>query len=142
MGPLTIAYICKNFCYIVIQSSAASLATVQLAAHQAVFGIWNLCAFTTAPLEQVSLTFIPAAKQAWQRAATARLVLGMGVLDGLACGVVSAAVPLLVPHLLTRDPAIWPLMASVAPQVCPGVQTAGSMPAPVSPLVLPLVLVQ
>lgn len=34
MGPLSVTYICKNLCYILLQTAAASLSMVQLAAHQ------------------------------------------------------------------------------------------------------------
>lgn len=34
MGPLSVTYICKNVCYILLQTAAASLSMVQLAAHQ------------------------------------------------------------------------------------------------------------
>lgn len=34
MGPLSITYVCKNLCYILLQTAAASLSFVQLAAHQ------------------------------------------------------------------------------------------------------------
>lgn len=66
MGPLSIAYLCKNVCYLFIQSSAAALATLPLAAHQAVFSVWNLCAFTSAPVEQAALVFLPRARAPWQ----------------------------------------------------------------------------
>lgn len=34
MGPLSVTYVCKNLCYIRLQTAAASLSMVQLAAHQ------------------------------------------------------------------------------------------------------------
>lgn len=34
MGPLSVTYICKNLCYILLQTAAASLSLIQLAAHQ------------------------------------------------------------------------------------------------------------
>lgn len=43
MGPLSLQYVAKNACYLLIQATAAGLGTVKLAAHQAVFSFW--CAF-------------------------------------------------------------------------------------------------
>lgn len=34
MGPLAVAYVCKNTCYVVLQTAAAGLDTFRLAAHQ------------------------------------------------------------------------------------------------------------
>jgi hypothetical protein len=34
MGPLSVTYVCKNLCYILLQTTAASLSMIQLAAHQ------------------------------------------------------------------------------------------------------------
>ena len=34
MGPLAVAYVCKNTCYLVLQTAAAGLDTIRLAAHQ------------------------------------------------------------------------------------------------------------
>ena len=34
MGPLSVAYLCKNLCYILLQTTAASLDLIRLAAHQ------------------------------------------------------------------------------------------------------------
>jgi hypothetical protein len=114
MGPLAVAYVCKNCCYLVLQTAAAGLDTVRLAAHQAVFSYWNLLAFTTAPLEQISLAFVPAAKPGWQRRSAVGFVLGLGVAVGVVSGLLSAAVPLLAPWALTRDAMVWPHMASVS----------------------------
>ncbi|WIA32752.1 hypothetical protein OEZ86_005937 [Tetradesmus obliquus] len=115
MGPLSVTYVCKNLCYILLQAAAASLSWVQLAAHQAVFSVWNLLAFTTTPLEQAALAFVPAAAPGWQQRATVQLLLSIAVVIGVACGLLATGVPLLAPQLLTRDPAVWQHMASVAP---------------------------
>jgi peptidoglycan/LPS O-acetylase OafA/YrhL len=82
---------------------------------QAVFSYWNLLAFTTAPLEQISLAFIPAAAPGWRRRETVAFVLRLGALVGVAAGLLSAVLPLAAPQLLTRDAAVWPHMAAVAP---------------------------
>lgn len=42
MGPLSVTYICKNLCYILLQTAAASLSLVQLAAHQVGLVSWTL----------------------------------------------------------------------------------------------------
>jgi hypothetical protein len=82
--------------------------------RQAVFSYWNLLAFTTAPLEQISLAFVPASAPGWQRRSTIKMVLLLGGAIGVVSGLLSAAVPLLAPQLLTKDPLVWPHMASVA----------------------------
>jgi len=66
---------------------------------QAVFSYWNLLAFTTAPLEQISLAFVPASKPGWQRRSTIAFVLGLGAVVGAVSGLLSAAVPLLAPQV-------------------------------------------
>lgn len=43
MGPLSVTYICKNLCYILLQTAAASLSLVQLAAHQVRCALPALC---------------------------------------------------------------------------------------------------
>lgn len=115
MGPLAVAYVCKNLCYLVLQTAAAGLETARLAAHQAVFSFWNLLAFTTACLEQVALAFVPSAAPGWRRKEAARLVLVLGAAVGAAGGLAAASVPALAPWLLTRDAAVWPHMSSIAP---------------------------
>lgn len=72
-------------------------------------------AFCSAPLEQTALAYVPAAASPRQAADTVRLLLGLSVVIGVGAGLLAAAVPLLVPQALTRDPAVWPFMASVAP---------------------------
>lgn len=82
---------------------------------QAVFSIWNLLAFTTAPLEQAALTYIPASTTRSEQRTTLQLLLCVSVLIGVVCGSIACAVPLLIPQLLTKDAAVWPHMARVAP---------------------------
>lgn len=83
---------------------------------QAVFSVWNLLAFATAPLEQAALAFMPAATTVWQRHGSIQLLALIAAGIGLACGVISAGIPLLQPQLLTRDAAVWCHMATIAPQ--------------------------
>jgi len=82
---------------------------------QAVFSIWNLLAFTTAPLEQAALTYIPASTTRSEQRTTLQLLLFVSVFIGVVCGSIACAVPLMVPQLLTKDAAVWPHMARVAP---------------------------
>eukprot|EP00775_Hariotina_reticulata_P006359 gene6359-6592_t len=115
MGPLSVTYVCKNLCYILLQTAAASLNWVQLAAHQAVFSVWNLLAFTTAPLEQAALAYIPSASTRLQQQSTVQVLLMFACCIGIGCGLLAAGVPLLAPQLLTKDPAVWVHMSRVAP---------------------------
>jgi Na+-driven multidrug efflux pump len=80
-----------------------------------VFSIWNLLAFTTAPLEQCALTYIPAATTRSEQRTTLQLLLSVSIFIGIVCGSIACAVPLLAPQLLTRDAAVWPHMARVSP---------------------------
>lgn len=83
---------------------------------QAVFSIWNLLAFTAAPLEQTALTFMPAARHDWQKRSTTQLVVAAGIVLGACCGSIVAVAALLQPQLFTKDVAVWPFMSAVAPQ--------------------------
>jgi hypothetical protein len=82
---------------------------------QAVFSVWNLLAFSTTPLEQAALAFVPAAAPGWQQRSTVQLLLCIALVIGVACGLLATGVPLLAPQLLTRDPAVWQYMSQVAP---------------------------
>jgi Na+-driven multidrug efflux pump len=82
---------------------------------QAVFSVWNLLAFTTAPLEQAALAYIPAAASLAERRTTLQLLGGVSAAIGVTCGLLAAGVPLLAPQLLTRDTAVWEHMAKIAP---------------------------
>jgi Na+-driven multidrug efflux pump len=82
---------------------------------QAVFSVWNLLAFTTAPLEQAALAYLPSATTRLQQQATVQVLLLFATCIGIGCGLLAAGVPLLAPQLLTRDPAVWVHMSSVAP---------------------------
>lgn len=82
---------------------------------QAVFSIWNLLAFTTAPLEQAALTYIPASTTRAEQRTTLQLLLVVSIGIGIVCGTVACAVPLLAPMVLTKDAAVWPHMGRIAP---------------------------
>lgn len=62
------------------------------------------------------MAFIPRARTGWQRDETVRLVLRQGLAMGVVCGGVTAALVAGAPQLLTRDSAVWPFIAAVAPQ--------------------------
>ncbi|KXZ56871.1 hypothetical protein GPECTOR_1g786 [Gonium pectorale] len=112
MGPLSITYLCKNVSYLFIQTTAATLTTTKLAAHQALFAIWNILAWTITPFEQAALTYLPGTR-GWRKAAGIRLLVGLGTVGGVACGAVLAALVMSAPGIMTRDAAVWPHMQSV-----------------------------
>ncbi|GIL73237.1 hypothetical protein Vretimale_4844 [Volvox reticuliferus] len=113
MGPLSITYICKNVSYLFIQTTAASLETTKLAAHQSLFAVWNLLAWTVTPFEQAALTYLPGTR-GWRKAAGISLLVGLGAAGGVVCGAVLAALVCAAPAVLTRDAAVWPHLQSVA----------------------------
>ncbi len=50
--------------YMTLSYVASSLAPLELAAHQLVYSLWSLCSYSTVPLEQVALAFVPVARGA------------------------------------------------------------------------------
>lgn len=50
MGPLTVVSMSKNTCYLIVQTTAATLSTLCLAAHQAAFSVWALATWTISPI--------------------------------------------------------------------------------------------
>ncbi len=52
------------------------------------------------------MAYLPSARRAWQRHATASLVLRLGLAIGAAAGVLLAAVLALAPWVLVRDEAV------------------------------------
>ncbi|GFR41089.1 hypothetical protein Agub_g1730, partial [Astrephomene gubernaculifera] len=113
MGPLSITYLCKNVSYLFIQTTAATLATTKLAAHQALFAVWNLLSWTVTPLEQAALTYLPG-HTGWRKSAGIVLLVSLGAAGGVVCGAALAALVCLAPQLMTRDAAVWPHMQAVA----------------------------
>lgn len=104
----------QNVCYLLIQSAAARLDVVRLAAHQAVFSVWNLMAWTVTPFEQSAMTYLPASK-GWRRGAGVQLLVALSVAVGAGVGAALALAIGLAPQLLARDPATWQHMTGVAP---------------------------
>jgi hypothetical protein len=45
-----------------MQGAAMRLSVVELAAHNAVFSIWNACAYFPVPLQTAALAFVPACR--------------------------------------------------------------------------------
>ena len=72
--------------------------------------------FCHVPLEQSALAFLPGARTRAELRETVAVLLGMAGLIGCATALAAAAVPSCVPGALTRDPALWPMMRSIAPQ--------------------------
>ncbi|KAG1674595.1 hypothetical protein FOA52_001844 [Chlamydomonas sp. UWO 241] len=117
MAPLSVKFISKNCCYIVIQTTATSILDVtHLAAHQAIFSAWGFCSFWLAPVEQAVLAMAPAAASQVERRAIMVVGMGLGVLIGTIGGLAVSCVAAFGPHLLTQDPLLWPLVGMVAGQ--------------------------
>mmetsp|Transcript_1310 Transcript_1310/g.3313 ORF Transcript_1310/g.3313 Transcript_1310/m.3313 type:complete len:553 (-) Transcript_1310:16-1674(-) len=130
-GPLAFIYLCKNVCYCGLQRAATGLPTLMLAAHQPAFMLWNLCAFSTVPLEQAALAFVPAAKTPRQRAEVPRLIVVAGLVFALVAGLIAAGIPLLAPQLFSPDARLYPYMREIAPlgflaMMCVGLEVAST----------------
>lgn len=117
LGAMVLVYMCKNLTYVQLQLAAAVLAPVTLAAHQLLYSLWSLASFVTTPLEQAALTFLPAARSHSEAAETGKLMVSLGVGAGVMGGITTTALPLLLPQLLTSDPALHNVMRTVLPQV-------------------------
>lgn len=118
-----------------MQSAAAALPPLQAAAHQALWSVWNLCAFSMGPVEQAFYSFIPGVRSGKEEAITTQILIAIG----LGLGLVSSMVrrwpcrPMCVAcmtgrsvqvcslygalgvRLLTPDATIWPLVGSMTP---------------------------
>ena len=64
---LTAVYAAKLVCYFVVQGAAMRLPVAQLAAHNAIFSLWNVCAFFPVPLQTTALAFVPRASSVQAR---------------------------------------------------------------------------
>lgn len=73
-----------------------------------------MLACCSSPIEQVALSFLPACKSAWQAQQTVRIVMQLGVLQGIICGSLVACVVAWFPWLLVSDTLLFPFMSSVA----------------------------
>ncbi|PSC76204.1 armadillo repeat-containing 8-like isoform B [Micractinium conductrix] len=130
-GVLTVFYAAKNLSYLLIQSTAARLPALLLAAHQPVWSLWCLVSFTNTPLESAALAFLPGAFAPADRRATARLLLLLGVASGAVGCAAAVGLPALAPQLFTANAALWEPMQSVALQgvlamLCCGMDVAAT----------------
>lgn len=62
---------------------------MQAAAHQLVYGVWNLGSFAHVTLEQAALAFVPPALARRRARETVGLLLGLAVAIGLLTALVS-----------------------------------------------------
>eukprot|EP00890_Picochlorum_soloecismus_P005083 jgi/Picsp_1/5576/NSC_02935-R1_enhanced disease susceptibility len=113
VSTLGIFYVSKTGSYLILQASATRLPALSLAAHQPVMQLWGLCSFTSAPLEQASLAFLPIAKTLKDKHEMMGALLATGAILGVVCSTVAVGVPTLFPFLLTSDKSLWVLMGSV-----------------------------
>ena len=110
VGTLGIFYVAKTSSYLLLQASATRMTATAVAAHQACWTLWGLCSFTSAPLEQASLAFLPTATRKREKnELTVALVLTGGCL-GVLCSCIAVGVPSCVPWILTADATLWPIM--------------------------------
>ena len=58
-AQLAAVYTAKLICYFVMQGAAMRLPVADLAAHNAMFSLWNVCAYFPMPLQTTALTFVP-----------------------------------------------------------------------------------
>ena len=112
---LGVFYVSKTSSYLFLQSAAARLSPVSMAAHQSVWTLWGLCSFTSAPLEQASLAFLPTARPGKDKNELTIALISCGACLGVLCSLISVGIPTLVPQLLTSDAVLWPIMRSIAP---------------------------
>ncbi len=129
LGPLFFIALCKNICYLMLQSVSTTFSTVTCAAHQAMWSVWAICSFCPTPLEQAAQVLLPRhVRQDTARAsmrgkdampagfrASREFVkcLGLvGMVTGLLLGTITAVVAR-HPHWLTPDTALYGMPVSV-----------------------------
>lgn len=75
-----------------------------------------MCSFTSAPLEQASLAFLPTTVPGSKDKIELTIALvSCGACLGVLCSIVSVGIPTLLPQLLTSDAALYPIMRQIAP---------------------------
>lgn len=114
-----------------VQSTAARLTALLLAAHQPVWSLWCLVSFTNTPLESAALAFLPAAVSRADRQETARVLLLLGAASGVVGSCVAVGLPALAPQLFASNAALWGPMRSVGVQgtlamLCCGLDVAAT----------------
>jgi len=80
IAVLTAVYAAKLACYYMVQLTAMRFDLTQLAAHNALFALWNVFAYVPVPLQSTALAFIPAATTREVRFATDRRMRGATLL--------------------------------------------------------------
>lgn len=113
-----------------VQSTAARLTALLLAAHQPIWSLWCLVSFTNTPLESAALAFLPAATSTADRQETARVLLLLGAASGVVGSCVAVGLPA-APQLFASNTALWGPMQSVGPQgvlamLCCGLDVAAT----------------
>jgi len=116
MVPLTVVSMSKNLCYLCVSTTAATLRTLCLAAHQASFTVWCLGTWSTSPLEQACMTFLPSAEKPWQRKLIGNLVMGLGCIVAAVTGSMLFSLLQFGPGVLVRDLQVQHFMQLIAPQ--------------------------
>eukprot|EP00802_Teleaulax_amphioxeia_P019060 Tamp_19281.p1 GENE.Tamp_19281~~Tamp_19281.p1 ORF type:complete len:267 (+),score=42.53 Tamp_19281:68-802(+) len=150
LGPLFFISLCKNICYLMLQSVATTFSTVTCAAHQAMWSVWAICSFCPTPLEQAAQVLLPRhvredTARAIKEAATPNAQKGdpasmppgfvasrefvkclalVGVATGMLLGTITAVVAR-HPHWLTPDTALYGIMASFTPYMMASLVMAG-----------------
>ena len=111
---LGVFYVSKTSSYLFLQSAAARLSPLSMAAHQAVWSLWGMCSFTSAPLEQASLAFLPTARPGRDKNQLTLALIACGACLGVLCSLISVGIPTIAPQLLTSDASLYPLMRQIA----------------------------
>eukprot|EP00892_Ulva_mutabilis_P012649 jgi/Ulvmu1/9757/UM055_0097.1 len=112
---LVLVYAAKTACYFVVQGAAMRLDVVQLAAHNAVFSVWNMCAYFPVPLQTTALAFVPACASFHEFRHVARVLIGAAAALAVPLALTCCLLPLFLPHLLTAEPAVIAAMRPLAP---------------------------
>eukprot|EP01025_Chloroclados_australasicus_P008634 TRINITY_DN13125_c0_g1_i3.p1 TRINITY_DN13125_c0_g1~~TRINITY_DN13125_c0_g1_i3.p1 ORF type:complete len:500 (-),score=20.60 TRINITY_DN13125_c0_g1_i3:365-1831(-) len=115
MGALGFAAVMKNTCYLLISQAASCLSTVQVAAHQAMFSLWNMLVYTNGPNYSSALAFIPTAKSRWEERQIQKLIENIGFVNGLVNGIVCVVIATFAPHWFTPDFTLYSLLSQIAP---------------------------
>lgn len=150
LGPLFFISVCKNLCYLMLQSVATSFSTVTCAAHQAMWSVWAICSFCPTPLEQCAQVMLPRhvredRNRAVKATVTPNALNGTpasipngftasrefvkclaltGVVTGALLGSITAIVAR-YPHWLTADSALYAIMGSFTPFMMASLIMAG-----------------
>ena len=111
---LGVFYVSKTSSYLFLQAAAARLSPMAMAAHQAVWSLWGLCSFTSAPLEQASLAFLPMARPGKDKNELTIALIACGATLGVVCTLISVGIPTFLPQLLSSDVTLYPIMRQIA----------------------------